>query len=190
MKKSYLIAYVLIISISGCQKQHISEVYNDCYAKEVTVNGISIKKYINDFESELIRSKLLKDSSGESYKEFFNEMLDYDYIVLENEYSFTDSITGVKFDGIMKCPIVIANYNDFSNSIFGKLAEYMNENNGDHRGFFESQPIDSIFTKEAFEYDYIKHQIFITIKVYSKDSYENGAVLCKIENCPEREETL
>lgn len=190
MKKSYLIVYVLIISIFGCQKQHISDTYNDCYAKEVTVNGVSIKKYINDFESELIRSKLLKDSSGESYKEFFNEMLNYDYIVLENEYSFIDSITGVKFDGITKCPLAIANHNDFSNSIFGKLSEYMNENNGNHQGFFESKPIDSIFTKKAFEYDYIKHQIFSTLKVYNKDNYKNGAVLCKIDDCPKREESL
>ena len=41
--------------------------------------------------------------------------------------------------------------------IFGKLKKYMTENGGNHEGYFESQPIDSIFNENTFKFDYIKH---------------------------------
>ncbi len=189
-KKSYLILFLIITSIYGCQNESIAELYNKCYAEEVTVNGISIKHYISGFESELIKSKLLKDSTGESYKDFFYEMSNYDYIVLDNKYSFLDSISGLEYDGVMKCPKKIASHKDISNSIFGKLGKYMKENNGNHEGFFESQPIDSIFNEKTFEYDYIKHKLFNVIKVYDENNYRSGAILCKTDNCPKRKETL
>src|SRR5690606_38330998 len=189
-KPSYLILFLAIVSIYSCKNENIAEIYNKCYSEEVTVNGISIKHYIKGFESELINSKLLKDSTGESYREFFFEMSNYDYVVLENKYSFLDSIKGLEYDGVMKCPIKIASHKDISNSIFGKLGKYMEENNGNHEGFFESQPIDSIFNEKTFEYDYIKHKLFNVIKVYDINTFQGGSVLCKTDNCPKRKETL
>jgi len=189
-KKCYLVLFLTVASIYSCQQGNIEELYNTCYAQEVTVNGVSIKHYIDGFESELIKSKLLKDATGESYRDFFYEMSNYEYIVLNHRYSFLDSINGVEYDDVMKCPKKIANHKDISNSIFGKLAKHMKENNGDHTGFFESQETDSIFNERTFEYDYFKHKLFNIIKVYDKSKNQKGRILCKIEKCPEQKETL
>ena len=191
MKKTAFLTLVLtIVSFYSCKEENITDIYNECYSKEVTVHGVSIKHYLKGFEAELIRSNLLEDSTGKSYRDFFNEIMHYDYIVLENKYSFLDSIKGLEYDGVMKCPLKISLHKDISNSIFGKLGKYMEENNGKHEGFFDSQPIDSIFNEQTFEYDYIKHKLFNVIKVYEKSTFRGGAMLCKIDNCPERKDTL
>ena len=177
--------FLIISLILSCQEKDIAELYNKCYSEEVTVDGISIKHYIKGFEAVLIKSKLLKDSSGKSYKDLFYELSNYDYVVLETQYSFLDSIQGMKYDGVLDCPKKISNHKDYQNTIFGKLGKYMKENNGNYEGFFESQPIDSIFNEKTFEFDYIKHKFFNVIKVYNKNKYENGSILCNLENCPE-----
>ena len=184
MINRYLILTYFFVTLFSCEERKISDVYNECYSKEVKVNGVSIKKYLQEFENELINSNLLKDSSGKSYKEFFYELMTYDYIVLENKYSFLDSIKSVNFRDIMKCPLEISFHTDFEKSIFGKLSHYMKENDGDHLGFFKSEPMESIFNEKTFEYDYIKHKLFNIIKVYDKSKYRSGAVLCKLDNCP------
>jgi hypothetical protein len=189
-KNSYLIMFLIISSFFSCQEKDIAELYNQCYSEEVTVDGISIKHYIKGFEAELIKSKLLKDSTGKSYRDFCFELSNYDYIVLETKYSFLDSIKGLEYDGVLNCPKKIADHKDYPNTIFGKLGKYMKENNGNHEGFFKSQPIDSIFNEKTFEFDYIKHKFFNMIKVYDKNKYESGTILCNTENCPERKITL
>lgn len=189
-KHTSIIIFFIISSFYGCQEKNITEIYNKCYSEEVTVDGISIKHYIKGFEAELIKSKLLKDSTGKSYKDFFYELSNYDYVVLETKYSFLDSIKGLEFDGVLDCPLKISSHKDYPTTIFGKLGKHMKENNGNHDGFFESQPIDSIFNEKTFEFDYIKHKLFNVIKVYDKSKYENGTILCKTENCPVRKITL
>ncbi|WP_322550940.1 hypothetical protein [Flavobacterium psychraquaticum] len=191
MKKiTSIIIFFIISSFYSCQENNITEIYNKCYSEEVTVDGISIKHYIKGFEAELIKSKLLKDSTGKSYNDFFYELSNYDYIVLETKYSFLDSVKGLEFDGVLDCPLKISSHKDYPTTIFGKLGRYMKGNNGNHDGFFEAQPIDSIFNEKTFEFDYIKHKLFNVIKVYDKSKYESGTILCKTENCPERKITL
>lgn len=186
----YIIIFFIISLLYSCQDENISKIYNKCYSEEVTVNGISIKHYIKGFEKELIRSKLLKDSTAKSYKDFFYEISNYDYIVLESKYSFLDSIKGLEYDGVLNCSKKIAFHKDYTKTIFGKLGNYMKKNNGNHEGFFESQPIDSIFNEKTFEFDFIKHKLFNVIKVYDKNKYESGSILCNLENCPKRKATL
>jgi hypothetical protein len=191
MKKfKYLILFFICSSFYNCQHKNISALYNKCYSEEVTVNGISIKHYIKGFEAELINSKLLKDSTAKSYKDFFYEVSNADYIVLENKYMFLDSINGLEYDGVLECAKKIASHEDYNNTILGKLGKYMNENNGNHQSFFESQPIDSIFNESTFEFDYIKHKFFSAIKIYDDNKYKVGIVLCKLENCPQPKTTL
>lgn len=187
---SFLILVLLISFLQSCKKEKISEIYNKCYSENVTVNGNSIKHYIKNFEKELIKDNLLKDSTGESYRDFFFELSNYDYIYLNSKYSFSDSINGIEFGEVLNCPKEIRNHKDFDSSIFGKLVIYMKNNNGNHEGFFESQPIDSIFNENTFEYDYFKIKLFSLIKVYDINNFQGGAVLCKTDNCPERKETL
>lgn len=181
---SFFILLVLLFFFQSCKEEKIATIYNKCYAENGTVNEKSIKYYIKGFEKELIESNLLKDSTGESYNEFFFEMDNFDYIHLKTNYSFQDSIKGVEFEEALSCVKKISLHNDFDNSLFGKLAKYMKKNNGNHEGFFESQPVDSIFNPKTFEYDFIKHRLFLGIQVYDKNKNHEGKVLCKIENCP------
>ena len=191
MKKIRFLIIILLISfLQSCKKEKISDIYNKCYSENVTVNGKSIKHFIKGFEEELIKSNLLKDSTGKSYRDFFFELSNYDYIYLNSEYSFSDSIRGAEFDKVLSCPKKIRNHKDFESSIFGRLEQYMKNNNGNHEGFFESQPVKSTFNEKTFEYDYIKHKLFNVIKVYDKNKNVQGKVLCKSENCPKRKETL
>jgi len=176
--------------LQSCKKEKISDIYNKCYSENVSVNGKSIKYYIKGFEKELIKSKLLKDSTGKSYKDFFFELSDYDYIYLNTEYSFLDSISGLEFNDAINCAKKIKDHKDFDKSIFGRMGSYMKNNNGNHEGFFKSQPIDSIFNESTFEYDYIKHKLFGTIKVYDKNKIYGRNILCKTEDCPKRKATL
>lgn len=60
----------------------------------------------------------------------------------------------------------------------------MTENGGNLEGYFESQPIDSIFNENTFKFDYIKHKLFNIIKVYDKTKNPKGKVLYKKENYP------
>lgn len=191
MKKiNYLILVFICFSFYKCQQKNISALHNKCYSEKVTIDGTSIKNYIKDFETELINSKLLKDSTAKSYKDFFYEVSNADYIVLENKYMFLDSINGLEYDDVLDCAKKIASHEDYNNTIFGKLGKYMNENNGNHQGFFESQPIDSIFNESTFEFDYIKLKFFSAIKIYDDNKYKVGIVLCKLENCPKPKTTL
>mgnify|MGYP001804201647 CR=1 FL=1 len=191
-KEAYLIISLILILFFSCQNEKIADIYNKCYSENVTVDGKSIRLYIKGFENELIKSRLLKDSTGQSYRDFFFELSDnnYDYIYLENQYSFLDSINGLEFDGVLDCPLAIKSHKDFENSIFGRLTNYMKENNGNHEGFFKSQEIDSIFNEKTFEYDFIKHKLFNILKVYDKSKNHEGKILCKTEDCPERKEIL
>ena len=188
--KCAILILTLLLSFISCKEKSISEVYNNCYKKEMTVKGVSIKHFLKGFEKELIKSNLLKDSTGKSYKELFFELKDYECIVLENKYSFLDSINGLEFNNISVCAEKIANHPDYPNSIFGKLNKYMEANNGDYEGFFESEPIEVIFNEDTFEFDFIKHKLFNTIKVYDTLFYEGGQILCKTKNCPERKALL
>ena len=188
----YIIISLVILSCNHSENRNknIYEIYNDCYAENVTVNKKSIRHYIKGFENSLIENKLLKDSTGKSYKDFFHEITDYDYIDMKSKYSFLDSLNGLEYDGVLDCPLAIRKHKDFDTSIFGKLKKYMTENGGNHEGYFESQPIDSIFNENTFKFDYIKHKLFNIIKVYDKTKNQKGKILYRKENYPKSVELI
>lgn len=180
----------MIFSCNNNDKQNksISEIYNECYSKNVTVKDKSIKHFIRGFEKILIENRLLKDSTGSSYRDFLFEFSDYDYIDLKYKYSFLDSTQGLEYNELLNCSKKIKSHRDFKSSIFGKLADYMLKNDGNHEGYFESQPIDSIFNEKTFEFDHIKHKLFGVIKVYDGNKSQKEKVLYRKENYPKRAE--
>lgn len=98
MKQIFLIL-TLFLSFSSCGQTEATEIESillDCLVKSYKEEQINIKQELDELEKYLISSKSLKSQSGQSYFDFYNEIVELkdipvtlDYDRFENIYKLT-----------------------------------------------------------------------------------------------------
>ncbi len=168
MKHIYLVILIFFnISYLFCQDIRPEKIYQDCKYSSLIDKGKLLKKYTKDFESHLIKSKVLKDETSNSYFELFKELSNGKWKHFKYSYSYVDSIKKIEAGKILNidgdCAIKMRNLEDYKESKIFKMKELLNE---------KDKTIESILKKMAFlleekdfELDFYKHRTFIFLQM-------------------------
>jgi len=126
MKRVNLKFLIVIIlgTKSYSQQKDIADIYLDCIYEKSNIDRKKVEKQIIAFEKYLIKEKLLRDSSPQSYHDLMSTILADKESNLK--YSFIDSITNIKnteklISHDIECLEEVKKLKEFENSTFGTL---------------------------------------------------------------------
>ncbi|MDP2542077.1 hypothetical protein CSC81_07950 [Tenacibaculum discolor] len=156
------------------QEKKIEEMYQKCLYNSLHDKGEKLKRINKEFENYLIKEKILKDSSGSSYKKFLNTLHTSKGKVMKFSftYPYLDSMHGIengkpiffKLDSTCVKEIVL---NDDFTKHLEKLESLMpKEKTNDLSLVFKN--MDTVFSAEDFELDYYKQKFFILLCAYNE----------------------
>ncbi|NER10406.1 hypothetical protein [Muriicola jejuensis] len=106
MKKTILSLCLLLLLTNSCQKRssELDEIIVECYDKTYQEAGYDMKSIIDDYEKELVKKGILKDTTGKSYLEVLQKISsDKDFRITVQ--SFTEYDPFFKVDNETKLAI-------------------------------------------------------------------------------------
>lgn len=174
MKKYYLIIFLGFGFILFSQEKKIEEVYQECAYNTLSDKGRAIKRYTKEFENYLIKVRILKDSTSQSYYNLFKSISQGKRYNSDNfEYAYSDSINKNKEDRLKILPVSAKCYEEIKNhKDFGKLLGQVNLATKLNRESDINELISKnllIIAKRDFSLDYYKQRTFALL--YLLDGY-------------------
>jgi hypothetical protein len=115
------VIFLLFPALIHGQKKTVKEEFEACYFNALPDKGAKMKSLFKDFEAKLVKRKVLKDTTAESYLVLFKKVFKGDYIRPIKNYSFTDSIKKLTYSEEMgvatnKCAQQVMKRPDFQES--------------------------------------------------------------------------
>jgi len=179
MKKVFIILILIFSCKPKIDNRNIDIIYNECYNNSVTVNGKPISFYRNQYENILIRNNVMKDNSPKSYFELYNILSEYEYIDINSNYVFKDSIKNMNVVDISKCIPLIKDKIEYKKSIFNNIIKEIITENGNVKSEIDYEKFTTLINQESFEYDYFKEIVLKLIKPYSFKTENNIGIKIK-----------
>ncbi|MEE9377505.1 MAG: hypothetical protein V3V33_05670 [Candidatus Lokiarchaeia archaeon] len=173
---SLLIILIFNTSFIFSQEIKAETVYQKCVYNSLDDKGVLLKKYTKEFESHLIVSKILKDTTSKAYFDLFkalggNEWKDFKY-----NYSYIDSINKIAGYKIVNgsnvgCAKEMREYRNFKKSKFFKMKNIFLE---------EHETIETVLKKmllyleeQDFELDFYKYRtLFFLEDLFDYDTIQ------------------
>ena len=164
MKKNIVFFLFSISLYSFSQEKKIELIYQECMYNSLSDKGIALKKYTKGFENHLITLKILKDSTGNSYRELLKSLSEGKRYRSEYEYSYLDSINTIEIEKIIprnkECAKIISkqkNYTSYSKKFKSVIPD---DKDNISQGLKNLYKILSI---KDFELDFYKQKVFMIL---------------------------
>tara|TARA_R110000868_G_C10905294_1_gene764581 strand:+ start:1346 stop:1879 length:534 start_codon:yes stop_codon:yes gene_type:complete len=163
-----LLVVTIFCSIFSCSKEkRIEEIYQECLYNSLSDKGEALKRFSQGFEKHLIKIKILKDSTPESYYNIYKSIANGKRYPSYYKYSYIDSINKIERYKInpsnKKCLEDITDLEEFKKSKLykiNKVALPISE-----KGSYDfSKMVASILPimeEKDFELDYYKHKVYM-----------------------------
>lgn len=162
MNKYCLIFFLCFSYFLYSQEKSIGEIYQECAYNTLSDKGKAIKNYTKEFEKYLIKIKILKDSTSQSYYSLYKSFSEGKRYNTDNfEYAYSDSINKNKEDRLkllpinIKCIEEIKKHKQFKNQLLFNTDWHEKE---DIREVIKEN-LDAIATRD-FSLDYYKQRTF------------------------------
>lgn len=167
MKINIFCFFILFSSLlAQAQEKKIKEIYQECMYNSLSDKGRKLKHYSSEFESYLIKNKILTDASASSYYNLFKSLSAKEYNFKPLKYSFIDSINKLEIEKIVpanpECALKIKKHKNF-NEFKRKIEEAIPSGS---KNFKEGvKRVVEILTVNDFEMDYYKQRVFLFLEM-------------------------
>lgn len=177
MKKNFLLHIIILLLFTSCysQSKRVEKEFMDCSYQAYSDNGLQLKKLISEYQKQLVKEKMLNDSTAKSYRNFFQEIADGKEFKHVPSKSFLEQLQAIEQPNrilIKECQTRILK--DSSKYDMTKLRMLENaissvQNSGDLQPSLVAKQILLVLSEKDFELDYYKLRTMMLFDVLNVD---------------------
>lgn len=184
MKTNFLLYIIIALLFAPCiaQNNRIENLLMDCSYQAFADNGKEFKTLISDFESLLIKEKILADKSGNSYRQVLQKIADGKEFNKVPSTLFSVELQKIEkpdLEKVQECKKNIVKDSSLYDMSKLKVLEQAidnAQNSGDLQPSLIAKGILKVLTKDDFELDFYKLRTFLLFSLIDPDSGINRRI--------------